>query len=174
VEKMKTKSMGTLLIAGLVVLAAMVVFVTPAMADEEEDPFKIYGIILDANGNPDVGREVIIEKQHDIWGNEVWRPLKAPPGWGYMPITNDTGYYSTGWCFLLQGYGWPWDNYRMYIDGNLVAERYIGCGDWDKERCIFWSHRWDYQIPEFATIAVPAASILGLFFFYNHRKRRKN
>ena len=29
------------------------------------------------------------------------------------------------------------------------------------------------EIPEFATIALPAASILGLLFFFNHRKRRK-
>ena len=29
-------------------------------------------------------------------------------------------------------------------------------------------------IPEFATIAIPVASILGLLFFFNHRKRRKN
>ena len=35
--KMKTKSIGTLLIAGLVVLSALVVFATPAVA-EEEDP----------------------------------------------------------------------------------------------------------------------------------------
>ena len=29
------------------------------------------------------------------------------------------------------------------------------------------------EIPEFATIALPVASILGLLFFFNHRKRRK-
>ena len=28
-------------------------------------------------------------------------------------------------------------------------------------------------IPEFSTIAIPIASILGLLFFFNHRKRRK-
>ena len=172
---MKIKSVGVLLIAGLVVLSAMVVFASPVAADnEEEDPLKIYGIILDGNGNPDVGRKVIIEKENVWWGGP-WRPLEAPLGWGYMPITNDTGYYSTGWCFVVsQGYGNPIDNYRMYIDGNLVAERYMGWDDWDKEWCIFWSHRWDYQIPEFTTIAIPVASILGLLFFFNHRKRRKN
>jgi len=29
------------------------------------------------------------------------------------------------------------------------------------------------EIPEFSTIAIPVASILGLLFFFNHRKRRK-
>ena len=31
----------------------------------------------------------------------------------------------------------------------------------------------DTAIPEFSTIALPVASILGLLFFFNHRKRRK-
>ncbi len=29
-------------------------------------------------------------------------------------------------------------------------------------------------IPEFSTIAIPIAAILGLLFFFNHRKRRRN
>ena len=29
-------------------------------------------------------------------------------------------------------------------------------------------------VPEFATIAIPIAAILGLFFFFNHRKRKKS
>ena len=29
------------------------------------------------------------------------------------------------------------------------------------------------EIPEFSTIALPVASILGLLFFFNHRKHRK-
>ena len=30
------------------------------------------------------------------------------------------------------------------------------------------------EIPEFSTIALPVAAILGLLFFFNHRKRRKD
>ena len=29
------------------------------------------------------------------------------------------------------------------------------------------------EVPEFATIAIPAAAILGLLFFYSHRKRKE-
>ena len=29
------------------------------------------------------------------------------------------------------------------------------------------------EVPEFATIAIPVAAILGLLFFYNHRKRKE-
>jgi hypothetical protein len=35
------------------------------------------------------------------------------------------------------------------------------------------SHDVTYQVPEFSTIAVPIVSILGLLFFFNYRKRRK-
>ena len=38
-----------------------------------------------------------------------------------------------------------------------------------------YSHDGGYtHVPEFTTIAIPVAAILGLFFFFNHRKRRKN
>ena len=30
-----------------------------------------------------------------------------------------------------------------------------------------------YNVPEFATIAIPVAMILGLLFFFNHRKKRR-
>jgi len=176
---MKIKTIGVLLVAGLVVLAAMVVFAGTAAAQEgDEDPFRIYGTITDADGNPYVGHEVVIKKQHKWGWVEVWRPLngtKLPFREGkYMPITNDTGYYDTGWCFpVLQRYGNPIDNYRMYIDGNLVAERHIGFDDWDDHWTLFWKHRWNHQIPEFATIAIPAVAVLGLFLFYSHRKRKE-
>ncbi len=34
------------------------------------------------------------------------------------------------------------------------------------------SHDVTYDVPEFATIAIPVAAILGLLFFFNHRKKR--
>ena len=164
---MKIKTIEVLLIAGLVVLSAMVVFAgTAAAQEDDEDPFRIYGTITDADGNPYVGHEVIIKKQHDIFDEEAWLPLNG------TSITNDTGYYDTGWCYY-RPYGNPVDNYRMYIDGDLVAEQYIGSDDWDVKWRRFWSYRWDYQIPEFATIAIPVAAILGLLFFYSHRKRKE-
>jgi len=44
-----------------------------------------------------------------------------------------------------------------------------------EKKCCFkkWSYQWDYQIPEFATIAIPVAAILGLVLFYNYRKRKE-
>ncbi len=158
-----------------------------AVAAQEEDPFMtygfhynpnlfmIYGHITDANGNPLQGYEVIIKKQHNLSGEEVWYELK---GSGYMSITNESGYYSTGWCNPAD-YGMPWDNYRMYINGELVDERYIGMGDWEisiNNSTVYWKYQWNYQwnyeIPEFTTIAVPIAAIFGLILLFNHRKHR--
>jgi len=166
------KGIGVLIVLAVVAISTMAVFVcTVAAEEEEEDPFMIYGYITDAEGNPLQGYEVIIKKQNNWWGGE-WRELKGLSG--YMNITNESGYYSTGWCYLLQGYGVPWDNYRMYINGELVDERYIDIKDWEKSRrCIFWKYQWNYEIPEFTTIAVPIAAIFGLILLFNHRKRRK-
>jgi hypothetical protein len=37
-----------------------------------------------------------------------------------------------------------------------------------------WSHDCGfYNVPEFTTIAIPVATILGLLFFFNHRKKRR-
>jgi hypothetical protein len=30
------------------------------------------------------------------------------------------------------------------------------------------------EIPEFSTIAIPVAGVLGLMFFFNYRKRRRD
>ena len=177
---MKTKRVWSLLIVGLLALSVLVVFTGIVAADAEEDPFRIYGTVLDASGDPQVGCEVKIEKQHDLFGTQVWVTLEGWPPLGEINmITDPNGYYSTGWCFVLggggiQGYGLPLDNYRMYLDGTLVEEKSLtDPGMWEDTHTIFWKHQWDYQIPEFATIAMPVASILGLLFFFKHRKRRK-
>ncbi|MCW7077959.1 MAG: hypothetical protein OCU22_02360 [Canidatus Methanoxibalbensis ujae] len=165
------KRISVLIVLAMVAITVAVFVSTVAAQEEEEDPFKIYGYITDANGNPLQGYEVIIKKQHNLLGKEVWRELKGWPG--YMNITNESGYYSTGWCYpLLQGYGVPWDNYRMYINGELVDERYIGIKDWEMSGIFFWKYQWNYEIPEFTTIAVPIAAIFGLILLFNHRKHR--
>ena len=75
------------------------------------------------------------------------------------------------------------DVYRLFIDGKQVDERTIvgnagNGGDWTWEGGYRWkskwAYTWDYTIPEFATIAIPAIAVLGLFLFFNKRKRRKD
>ncbi len=172
---MKTKTVGTLLIAGLVVLSAMVVFAGTAAAEgfppenPEDDPNKIYGYITDGDGNPiGAGHTVEIKKDH----TGQWHLI------GGTLTTDANGYYDTGYVWMVvKGYGWPSDNYRMYLDGNLVATTTVENSDWvwdDPWWRFKFSYQWDVQIPEFATIALPVASILGLLFFFNYRKRKRN
>ena len=168
---MKTKT--TLMIVGLVVLSAMVVFAGTAAAQEEEvDPIKFIGYITDANDDA-YGSNVEFKKDH----GGVWLSV------GTSTIDSITGYYGTEYKILWPWiYGWRWDNYQMWVDGVMVDERYIGSqfvGDeyyWEDDYLgwyVWVHHDWDYEIPEFTTIAIPAASILGLLFFFNHRKRRE-
>ncbi|KAF5430965.1 hypothetical protein C5S36_11710 [Candidatus Methanophagaceae archaeon] len=174
-KKVKTKTIGTLLMAGLVVISVTVVFADTAAAegfppdDPEADPNKIYGYITDGSGNSiGAGHTVEIRKDH---GGQ-WHLI------GGTLTTDDYGYYDTGYVkMLLSGYGWPSDNYRMYLDGNLVATTTVENSDWDYDGRIGWwllfSYGWNHQIPEFATIAIPAIAVLGLFLFFNRRKQRK-
>ena len=55
----------------------------------------------------------------------------------------------------------------------VYADNYLGGGDdWAHTA---WSHDCGYyQVPEFTTIAIPVAAVLGLLFFFNHRKHRRN
>ena len=113
---MKTKTVGTLLIAGLVVLSAMVVFVgTAAAQEEEDDPIKFIGYITDANGAA-YGSNVEFKKDH---GGD-WLSV------GTSRI-DSTEHYETDYFLLWPRiYGLRWDNYQMWVDGIMVDQRYIG------------------------------------------------
>ena len=53
----------------------------------------------------------------------------------------------------------------VYAENNLTGKEHAKTA---------YSHDGGYtHVPEFTTIAIPVASILGLLFFFNHRKRRK-
>ena len=85
-------------------------------------------------------------------------------------------------------------DYQMYINGKFAGERNdlgvrygspvydwpIEIKDpsgfryfWEPQKCYHLYSWTNEEIPEFSTIAIPIASILGLLFFFNHRKHRK-
>lgn len=172
------KNIGTLLIAGLVVLSVIVAFATPVMATDlfeangpevEDDPVKFKGTIVLEDG-PLVNTPVIIAKWLDDW---------AGPGWYYYPggseaTTDSTGFYETGWAdfspdghfgmFVNQG-----GSFELLDEKDLTEDMFTE----RPERENYWVYRWDYMIPEFATMAIPVVSILGLLFLFNHRKHKK-
>ena len=97
-----------------------------------------------------------------------WKPLNG------KDTTDDKGqYWKVGWP---NRYGDPADNYRMYVNGDLVVEKYISDEDWKKysnQWVTIWHHRWDYpHIPEFATLAIPVVALLGLYAFYRRKPEK--
>jgi len=155
------KGIGVLIVLAVVAISTMAVFVSTAAAQEEgDDPkIKFYGTITDAEGNPYVGHTVEIKKK----SRGLWRSMGTD-------VTDSNGSYEIGYTRVL----YKKDTYKMYIDGKEVDTRYID--NWTYDGWCFitkWSYRWDYQIPEFTNIAIPAAAMLGLLFIFNHRKRRK-
>ena len=143
-------------------LAVMVVMIGITAA--EEDPWKIYGTITDANNNPLAGQ--IVEIQKDNGGQ--WHSLG-------LQTTDALGNYDTGYkYFILWGWGLPNDNYRMYLNGNLVATSTIQLSDWvwdEPKWKLRFSYQWNSQIPEFPTVALPIVAVLGLVFFFQKTKK---
>ncbi len=179
-KKVKTKTIGTLLIAGLVVLSAMVVFATPVMAvdiwdgeDEcdDDDPVRFNGTITMADG-PWANKHVGIAKwRGGLHGLDWYSPKLGQ----WKVQTDGDGYYQTRYA--------PWlrpGHFGLFVSETgdegtweLLEEQELVRYDYKDDGCLYWTYIWDYTIPEFATIALPAVSVLGLFLFFNHRKRRK-
>jgi hypothetical protein len=285
VEKMRIKTIGTLLMAGLVVLSAMVVFVTPAVAEEGYDPWitdfnltdpALWLYIEGSTYNPSTSG--------DTWTAESWvNPVAFSYGatytdyvdviahskqnyaenpyffvwvkddtlissitvgqallflggtdqglWGdsalttdtFVDTSNQTGDQNDPDPNKHQGQTGYWVRIRIgnvpavpdfsfgdpvpepgepYFDpANLksyvrVPVTYTLTSDTTKDLTTlvihYDAHNMDsdtdgalqsstanshdsssYYIPEFTTIAIPVAAILGLLFFFNHRKRKE-
>ena len=142
---------------GLVVLSAMVVSIGTAAAAINFYAFK--GEITDGSVGVE-GVNVVI--------------VNTDTGMKWCAKTDSDGYYAMYYKYSsdIEGY------YELRVDGNTVASQDLTKADFEKVGQILcfkvWSYEWNANIiPEFSTIALPAASILGLLFFFNHRKRRK-
>lgn len=165
VDKMrKSAVLVVLVLFFLVATACIIPVLADGPTDDPEDPVRFQGTITGSNeGYPVVGAVVTIEK--DMGG--TWIFVRDA-------TTNDSGYYETTWIYWTEGL-WPswWlgDDFRMKIDGKIVDERHIYLWDFKEEYHWHFSYTWDQQIPEFATIAIPAAMTLGLVFFMRRRKR---
>jgi hypothetical protein len=78
----------------------------------------------------------------------------------YQPSAGTTEYDIT--VMIKAEAGTQGDDYTLYFED-------IQSGKWDKASASVPLT----AVPEFTTIAIPVASILGLLFYFNHRKRRK-
>jgi hypothetical protein len=167
---MEAQRIGTLLVVGLIVLSAMVVFVGTAAA--ERYPVKFYGWLKDENGDPvPDGTKVAIALQDRYWWTATTR--------------GGNGYYEVKKRYLGADIR-TLRKYSIYINDYYAEDKWLIASQRGYSHFTFhpyslfcncyWSYQWDrggYVIPEFSTIAIPIASILGLLFFFNRRKHRK-
>ena len=154
------------LITALSLTVVMLAAMTGIAAADGVDLIRFEGTITNADGSPYNG---VVEIQKDDGGS--WNSLGS--------VNTDS---STGWYQIPQlGYYGPTnkdDTYRLFLDGTQVDEQTITGTGWTcdvQTQCwTGWSYKWDYQIPEFATVAIPMGiAILSGLFFLNHRKRRE-
>jgi hypothetical protein len=121
---------------------------------------------------------------HTIKAIMAW----APPGHiGDLRyrFTNETGDEQSGWLKSGELFDWTDNSDPDYVTLEIKAvgnpptginydirvddEWTSPAGGVDFGACTIQGE----SIPEFATIAIPVASILGLLFYFNHRKHRK-
>ncbi|RZN43518.1 MAG: hypothetical protein EFT35_01135 [Methanophagales archaeon ANME-1-THS] len=89
-------------------------------------------------------------------------------GYGSDPVESNTISYSAGTAKTLYvdvtNTGAPEASYSILFSAH----------DGDKEYTSAWiKAKVTSEIPEFATIAIPVGAIIGLLFFFDHRKHRK-
>jgi len=125
----------------------------------------IKGTITDSSGKALPEVTVLIEKND----SGSWKSLGES-------ITDSDGKYKIDKNHIIEKN----DTYRMYLNGNLVATRSITgnmwkCTEYDRRcSCEEWKYKWDQiNIPEFSTITMPIAAVIGLVFFFQHKKKEE-
>jgi hypothetical protein len=104
-----------------------------------------------------------IYNYYDVHFNVTTIPIQGNPG-----DTDGDGIFEEGETLIVPVEILPTTPTKVHFDAvgansyNVAIARNPG------------SHDVTYNIPEFSTIAIPVASILGLLFFFNHRKRRND
>jgi len=147
----KTRKMIVALVAVFIVATAMTGIASAAV--------KVTGIVYDSDGVIVIGADVDVYSDSD-------HTVKI--GYG---LTDSFGWYTVYTAALSEGQ-------TAYVtaskDGNSGANdgevEQHGEGMFTADIAVVIV---TFSVPEFATIAIPVAAILGLLFFFNHRKRKK-
>jgi hypothetical protein len=175
---MNVKRIGSVLMVGLLLLSAMVVLVgTAAAANRWEIQFE--GTI------EGVGAGVLVEIERteggytQTWSNEtdstgyfktdkvVFYPVSVP----HYPTSAFYQLYIGGVPAEGRSIGIPYDSWEVGATGEFHGPYMF---TWYGGDDCYYIYNWKTEyIPEFSTIAIPVASILGLLFFFNRRKHRK-
>ena len=130
---------------------------------------------------------------------ELFTPIRTDPATDITATSATLNGYRDGGAYNCPNYVWfQWGKTESY--GNVTAQKtvplnanfsetitglapgttyhYRAVIDYCYGTCYgadmtFTTEATSAPVPEFTTIAVPAAAILGLFLFYNHRKRKE-
>ena len=187
---MNVKRIGSVLMVGLVLLSAMVV-VIGTVAATSLWPIQFEGTIEGVAENTVVNIERTVSGGGGYTYTQTWSGNTDSNGYfktGKV-VFSDTSYpgsephYPTSAYYQLYIGGVPDEGKFIGISGGIdyttgdeVQDPYgfIWHGDNDGADECYYIYAWHKQeIPEFSTIAIPVASILGLLFFFNRRKHRK-
>ena len=167
------------MLVAILLLSAMVMFTTPAMAEgllelgEPEidgDPVKFTGTIIMRDG-PCANKDVMIAKQNGS-------------SWGYyspqsVTTIDSNGTYETGWAGFT-----PDGHFGMFVKESsdywkleyLIDEKDLTEADFteqgDNTNHWLYDGGWNYEISEFTTIVIPAIAILGLVAFYRRKYKK--
>jgi len=188
---MNVKRIGSALMVGLVLLSAMVVL-TGTVAATSWWPVQFEGTIEGVAENTVVNIERTVSDGRGYTYTQMWNgstdskgyfitePAAAFSDKDYTPKNAEPEYTTSAYYQLYIG---EVPDERKFIGVSGGPEYYDsppevrqasgfvyhGPGD------CYYIYNWEKhgEIPEFSTIVIPIASILGLLFFFNRRKHRK-
>nr|QNO57607.1 hypothetical protein LCMFKOLL_00003 [Methanosarcinales archaeon ANME-1 ERB7] len=189
---MNVKRIGTVLTVGLVLLSAMVVFVGTAAATSNW-LIQFEGTIEGVAKGTVVNIERTVSDGSGYTYTQTWSGSTDSNGYfitgkavfsdeTYTPINDEPHYPTSAYYQLYIGVvpgegkpiGLPYDSWENGASGEFHGpNRFTWHGHNDGTDECYYIYAWHKQeIPEFSTIAIPVASILGLLFFFNRRKHR--
>jgi hypothetical protein len=181
---MDVKRIGSVLMVGLVLLSAMVVLIGTATA-RSSWPIQFEGTI------EGVAQGTVVSIERTVIGGGGYTYTQTWSG-----ETGSTGYFKTKKVVFYPGsvsphyptsafyqlyiggvpgegisIGIPYDSWEIYASDEFHGPNMF---TWHGGTDCYYIYNWKTEyIPEFSTIAIPIASILGLLFFFNRRKHRK-
>ncbi|KAF5419926.1 MAG: hypothetical protein C5S49_00005 [Candidatus Methanogaster sp.] len=172
---------GSVMLMVILLLSMIVISTTPAMAEGlvalgesaiGDDPVNFTGTIILGDG-PWAHKDVLIAKWNDYSGKwEYYYPMSEA-------TTDLDGNYETG----LAGFT-PDGHFGMFIKersdywqlGQLVDEKDLTDADFTEmgANTNRWLYNggWNYEVPEFTTIAIPAVVLFGLFALYRRKQKK--
>jgi len=137
-----------------------------------------YGIILN-NGKAEVPQATVNGNPYEYPGHGIYNSNEVNTHFKVVEIILTDKYFGDGNSYLEAGetITVPVEITPLASSSVPVRVHFDAVGANNGNEAIAFvppSEDVTHQVPEFTTIAIPVASILGLLFFFNHRKHKKS